>query len=101
MKETFKKVKKEEAIKLIESSESEYVYLSVIDYEKGITESCPKSITVHRGVELIKAAKTIILNGDEIAPHLDLHSILQTDIYNLRREGIVRSLLFLSCKKEE
>lgn len=98
MKESFRFVKKEEAIKILENSNTEYVMVSTIDYNTNKLDSIPKCISKNDGRELINNAMSVILNGDNIYPHLDLHSILQYDIRNLRREGIIRSLLLLPKK---
>lgn len=63
-----------------------------IDFDND-TES-KSSITFDEGYMLVKKSKTIIINEDVYIPHMQLFSTIQTDIKNIRREGIMHDIIF-------
>lgn len=63
-----------------------------IDFDND-TES-KSAITFDEGCTLVKKSKTIIINEDVYIPHMQLFSTIQTDIENIRREGIVHDIIF-------
>lgn len=63
-----------------------------IDFDND-TES-KSSITFDEGCILVKKSKTIIINEDVYIPHMQLFSTIQTDIENIRREGVMQDIIF-------
>lgn len=63
-----------------------------IDFDND-TES-RKTITPEEGCILVRKSKTIIINEDVFIPHMQLFSTVQTDIKNLRKEGIMHDIIF-------
>ena len=98
MENKFMKVSKKEAIKILEESESDYVLISAVDFNKNTSE-ISKRISKCKGSELIGAAKTIIYScSDSFMSNLDLYNTIQEDIKNLKPEGVIQTILLCNIK---
>lgn len=86
-------VNKEEAIKILKNYTPEYVLMTTINYIDNILYSGAATISKQKGNELIKEAVSVVLNKEDIYSQLDLHSIHQANIYDLKKEGVIKSLL--------
>lgn len=91
MREYIKKIKKEDAVKLIESMNQDYIYISTIDFDGGDTVSDLKYVKKNTGIDMANKAKTIFYIGEEVS-HLDLHSAVQNDIFNIKPKGIINTV---------
>ena len=61
-------------------------------------EESKKITTPAEGCKLIKKAKTIFLNRDEIIEHMQLYSTIQ-DIEHINREGIMHDIILPHLKE--
>lgn len=95
MNEKFCFVKKEEAIKILENSNSEYVLLSTLNLDTNESDDI-KKITKAFGNKIINDAKSITLCTDSMFTNLGLYSYKQNDIKNIKSTGICKTLLV--CK---
>ena len=78
---------------MIEAMPHNYILVSTIDYNKGYVDSVMKPIKKERGATMVYKAKTIFYIGNAIVSHLDLHSTKQIDLKNIKRVGLVNSIL--------
>lgn len=65
-----------------------------IDFDNDMESK--KAITPDEGCLLVRKSKTIVINEDFYLNHMQLFSTVQTDIENLRREGIMHDIIFKS-----
>lgn len=47
-----------------------------------------------KGCILVKKSKTIIINEDEYIPHIELYSVVQNDLENIIKRGIMHDIIF-------
>lgn len=52
-----------------------------------------KVATPDEGCVLVRKSKTIIINEDEYIPHMELYSIVQNDLENIIRKGIMHDII--------
>lgn len=80
-----------EKMKELEKKNKKYkILIYTIDYDQN--EESKKITTPSEGCRLIKKAKTIFFNQDEIIEHMQLYSTIQ-DIENINREGIMHDII--------
>lgn len=78
---------------MIEAMPHDYILVSTIDYKNDYLDSVMKPIKKEWGATMVHKAKTIFYIGNSIVSHLDLHSTKQLDLKNIKRVGIVNSIL--------
>lgn len=78
---------------MIEAMPHDYILVSTIDYNNNYVNSEMKPIKKEKGTNMVNKAKTIFYTGNAIVSHLDLHSTKQTDLKNIKRVGVVNSVL--------
>jgi len=84
---------KEEAIERLLNYKKEKVLVYKINFDE--MEERKKFVSKEECFILIENAKTIIFNEDDFISHMELFSVLQRDIENLTREGIMYDVLLL------
>ena len=94
MTETYGYCTYDQAIKKLQSLKRQNkkckIMIFTIDYDQN--EESQKITTPDEGCELVKKAKSIFMNEDEIISHMQLYSIVQ-DIENIKREGIIHDII--------
>lgn len=93
-------VTKEEAIKKIQELPDNAVFVLTFDFDKGNGISdCGKYIDKPHGEKLIGEAVTRVFSGNEYMSQINLYNILQTDIKNIKPEGLMKTILLRGLKK--
>lgn len=91
----YRKMSKREFISMIEEEYDDNTEFDVhtIDFDAGNKISVSSHID-KRGINIIaKDSKCIIFSGNNLISHVDIHSIPQPDIYNIKRKGIMKTIL--------
>lgn len=84
-------------MKELEKKNKKYkILIYTIDYDQN--EESKKITTPAEGCKLIRKAKTIFLNRDEIIEHMQLYSTIQ-DIEHINREGIMHDIILPHLKE--
>lgn len=68
------------------------IVICTIDFDND--EESRMVTTPEEGCRLVKKSKTIIINEDEYIPHMELYSMVQNDLKNIIREGIMHDIIF-------
>ena len=58
-------------------------------------------VTYDEGCRLIRDAKTIVHNDDQYVPHMELFSVIQKDINNIIRRGVMHDIILPPINKTE
>lgn len=100
MKATFEYCNVDQAIKIFQrmkkdnkSGKKRRIVICTINFDED-TET-RKVANPEEGCVLASNSKTIILNNDDLFPHMELYSILQ-DINNIRCSGIMHDIILCS-----
>lgn len=59
------------------------------------------AVTYDEGCKLIKNAKTIIHNDDPFIPHMELFSVIQKDINNIIKRGVMHDIILPPANKTD
>lgn len=92
MKQTVEILNVEDAIDRLSKATGKKVIICTIDFDKD--EETQKTGTKEEGYTLIRNAKTIICDNDDIVQHLGLFSILQKDINHMLPSGTMHDIMF-------
>lgn len=68
------------------------IIICTVDFDND--EESRMVATPEEGCRLVKKSKTIIINEDEYIPHMELYSMVQNDLKNIIREGIMHDIIF-------
>lgn len=68
------------------------ILICTIDFDND--KESRKVTTSDEGCVLVRKSKTIIINEDEYIPHMELYSVVQNDLKNRTREGIMHDIIF-------
>lgn len=94
MKTTFEYLDMDTAIKRLQEikklNRKRRITICTIDFDNDI--ETVKSASPDEGCTLIRNSKTIILNGDQYFPHMELYSIMQ-DINNIKSVGTMHDII--------
>ena len=82
-----------EAIQIIEKVPADQLFLLTFDFGHEAVSDRGVYINKVEGIKFIISAKTRILSGDKYTSQLNLYSVLQDDIYNIKPEGIMKTIL--------
>lgn len=93
MKSTYEILSVENAIKKLNQIKgtNKKVAVCIIDFDNDQEDTM--MVTYKEGCKLIRAAKSIIHNGDEFIPHLELFSVIQNDVNNMIKKGVMHDIL--------
>ena len=81
------------AIEKMETVDDNSVFILTIDLDgNGISDS-GKHVTVKNGEKIIEESKSRIFSGNRYMSQLDLYSVKQPDIKNIRKKGIMKTIL--------
>lgn len=81
------------AIEKIEGMDDNTVFVLSIDLEgEGVSDS-GKHITIKNGEKIIERSETRIFSGNSYMSQLDLYSVKQPDIKNIRRKGLMKTIV--------
>lgn len=99
-------VNKEQAINLLNKAienmkemADDTFFMLTIDLENESVSDCGRQISRQKGESIIKQSKTRIFSGNKYMSQLDLYSVFQPDIYNIKKEGIINTILLEGMKK--
>lgn len=79
--------------------DDETLLLLTLNFDNNEKVSGIGEIVNKDGIGIIaQKAKTIIYYGDKSLSHVDMHSVRQTDIYNIQTKGILKTILLDNSK---
>lgn len=81
------------AIKKMQSMDDNSIFVLSIDLEGDGLSDCGMRITVESGTNIIDNSETRIFSGNRYMSQLDLYSARQPDIKNIRKKGVMRTIL--------
>ena len=67
------------------------IIISTIDFDTD--EESRKEATPDEGYVLVGKSKTIIINEDEYIPHMELYSMVQNDLENIIKRGVMHDII--------
>lgn len=94
-KEQYRKMSKREFIAMIEEEYDDDVEFDVhiLDFDADEKLSMISRMD-KRGINyMANNSKCIIFSGNKFMSHVDIHSVNQPDIYNIRPKGIMKTIL--------
>lgn len=94
-KEQYRKMSKREFISMIEEEYDDDVEFDVhiLDFEANEKLSIISRMD-KKGINCIaNNSKCIIFSGNKYMSHVDIHSVNQPDIYNIRPKGVMKTIL--------
>lgn len=95
MKQTFEFLDIDSAIeklqKLKKENKKRRITICTIDFDND--EEIRRQCSPDEGCVLIRESKTIVFNDDQFLPHLELYSVLQRDLDNLVRKGVMHDII--------
>lgn len=92
MKQTIEILNVEDAISRLSKATGKRIIICTIDFDND--RETKKTGTKEEGYTLIRNAKTIICDKDDIVQHLGLFSILQKDIKHILPKGTMHDIMF-------
>ena len=82
-----------EAIQIIENVPADKLFLLTFDFDHEVVSNRGVYIDKGKSIKFIESAKTRILSGDKYTSQLNLYNVFQDDIYNIKPEGIMKTIL--------
>lgn len=67
------------------------IIISTIDFDTDVESR--KEATPDEGCVLVRKSKTIIINEDEYIPHMELYSMVQNDLENIIKRGVMHDII--------
>ncbi len=96
MNSTFKFSDYDSAIKKLQELKKENkdgeIVICTVNFDKD--EESRKTTTVDEGCVIVRKSKTIIINEDTFIPHMELYSVVQNDLENIIKKGIMHDIIF-------
>ena len=96
MNSTFKFTDVDSAIEKLQEIKKENkngtIVICTVDFDND--KESRKAATADEGCVLVRKSKTIIFNEDTIIPHMELYSVVQNDLENIIRKGIMHDIIF-------
>lgn len=92
----FKFVDVDSAIKKLQDlkkeNKSKMIVICTIDFDND--KESRQITTPDEGCGLVRKSKTIIMNEDTFIPHMEIYSVVQNDLENIIRKGIMHDIIF-------
>lgn len=94
--EVHRRMSKKEFIDMIDKVYPDDVEIDVniMNFSKGQKVATKKMCNKMEVTVIANESKTIIYSGNQFISHVDLHSVTQQDIKNIKKEGIMKTILF-------
>lgn len=96
--ETYITMSKKESIKRIQEMPDDTIFMLTINFDEGVSDT-GKHISKKRGAEIIEEARLRVLSGNKYMSKIDLYSVFQPDIYNIKPMGVMKTILLDGIKK--
>ena len=81
------------AIKKMESMNDDSIFVLSIDLEGEGMSDCGVRMSIESGTNIIDSSETRIFSGNRYVSQLDLYSVKQPDIKNIRKKGIMKTII--------
>lgn len=81
------------AIKKMESMNDDSIFVLSIDLEGEGMSDCGVRMSIESGTNIIDSSETRIFSGNRYVSQLDLYSVRQPDIKNIRKKGIMKTII--------
>ena len=81
------------AIAKMENMDDDTVFVLTIDLEGDGISDRGKHVTIKSGENMIERSETRIFSGNRYMSQIDLYSVRQSDIKNIRRQGIMKTIV--------
>ena len=81
------------AIKKMESMNDDSIFVLSIDLEGEGISDCGVRRSIESGTNIIDSSETRIFAGNRFVSQLDLYSVRQPDIKNIRKKGIMKTII--------
>ena len=81
------------AIKKMESMNDDSIFVLSIDLEGEGMSDCGVRMSIESGTNIIDNSETRIFSGNRYVSQLDLYSVKQPDIKNIRKKGIMKTII--------
>ena len=81
------------AIARMENMNDDTVFVLTIDLEGDGISDYGKHVTIKGGENMIEQSETRIFSGNRYMSQIDLYSVRQSDIKNIRRQGIMKTIV--------
>lgn len=94
-KEQYRKMSKREFISMIEEEYDDDAEFDVhiLDFDASEKLSIVSRMD-KKGIHcMANNSKCIIFSGNQLVSHVDIHSVIQPDIYNIRPKGVMKTIL--------
>lgn len=96
MRTTFEYMKADDAIRKLQElkkrNKKAKILICTIDFDKDSEQR--KTATPDEGCGLVRRSKSIILNEDPFIPHMELYSVVQNDLENIIKTGVMHDIIF-------
>lgn len=96
MQTTFEYMDADNAIKRLQKLKKENkkakILICTIDFDND--KESRQAATPDEGCILVKKTKTIIINEDPFIPHMECYSIVQNDLENIIKRGVMHDIIF-------
>lgn len=89
------------AIAKMENMDDDTIFVLTIDLEGNGMSNHGKRVTIKSGANMIERSETRILSGNRYVSQLDLYSVRQPDIKNIRKKGIMKTIILPGIKWNE
>ena len=73
--------------------ENKNISITIHTFDFDNDEVSRKVTTPDEGCILVRKSKTVIYNEDEFVPHMELFSMVQNDIENILKKGILHDII--------
>lgn len=95
MNSTFKFADVDSAIQKLQDLKKENkngrIVICTIDFDND--KESRTTATPDEGCVLVRKSKTIIINEDTFIPHMELYSVVQNDLENIIKKGIMHDII--------
>lgn len=81
------------AIKKMESMDDNSIFVFSIDLEGGGVSDHGIRMNIEGGTSIIDKSETRIFSGNRYMSQIDLYSVKQPDIENIRKKGIMQTIV--------
>lgn len=81
------------AIKKMESMDDNSIFVFSIDLEGGGVSDHGIRMNIEGGTSIIDKSETRIFSGNRYMSQIDLYSVKQPDIENIRKKGIMKTIV--------
>ena len=96
MRTTFEYMNTDDAIKRLQKLKRENkkakILICTIDFDNDM--EMRQAATPDEGCVLVRKTKTIIVNEDPFIPHMECYSVVQNDLENIIKRGVMHDIIF-------